>query len=115
MSLKNPYERRPCRVFFIIQRRHGYLVLPFHVRRLACFASVFFRSASERNRSAVRARTAFAYMGSVAQLRCGGALLHTSAGFFLEQCNVNAVLGHRSRSAYALTYLAPTKRYQRLA
>ena len=34
---------------------------------------------------------------------------------FLEQRNVNAVLGHRSRSTYALTHLAPTKRYQRLA
>ena len=58
-------------------------------------------------------------------LRRGGALLHTSVRaprpynrareLLLEQRNVNAVLGHRSRSAYALTHLAPTKRYQRFA
>ena len=36
-------------------------------------------------------------------------------GSSLELRDVIAVLGHRSRAAYALTHLAPTKRYQRFA
>ena len=41
--------------------------------------------------------------------------LDSARNWGLEQRKVNAVLGHRSRAAYALTHLAPTKRYQRLA
>ena len=56
------------------------------------------------NRFAVGAQATLAYYGAAF---VGSALLAWR--------NVTAMLGHRSRSAYALTHLAPTKRYQRLA
>ena len=40
-------------------------------------------------------------------LLLGGLLTYGFA--LLEQCNVNIVLGHRSRPTYALSHLAPTR------
>ena len=59
-------------------------------------------------------RTAFALHGGAERFAFGNRTALRLVAL-LEQRNVNAVLGHRSRSTYALTHLAPTKRYQRLA
>ena len=38
-----------------------------------------------------------------------------NCAYLLTQGNVHLAFGHRSREVYALTHLAPTKRYQRFA
>ena len=66
------------------------------------------------------------YYRSGMQFRRGGFVFGFRKELLLEQRNVNAVNspmaratlrlhGHRSRSTYALTHLAPTKHYQCLA